>query len=61
MCAIISQVIKGQKVLPCVAVISMNFLLAKQKECRRQARRKQQKWKGEGACKERKFKVNILQ
>ena len=34
------------KVLPCIAVISMNFFLAKKKECRRQARRKQQKWKG---------------
>ena len=36
------------KVLPCIAVISMNFFLAKKKECRRQARRKQQKWKGGG-------------
>ena len=55
MCAIISRVIKGQKVLPYVTIISMNFLLAKQKECKRQARRKQQKWKGEGGCKERKL------
>ena len=61
MCAIISRVIKGQKVLPYVTIISMNFLLAKQKECKSQARRKQQKWKGEGGCKERKLKVNILQ
>ena len=56
MCTITSRVIKGQKVLPCVAVISMNFLLAKQKEVGdRQEGSSKNAWKGKSGCKERKL------